>query len=90
MSEVSTIGLDIAKHVFQAHGVDASGRVVFRKKITRSKLMEFFASQPRCVVALEARGFAAQQTEAAVGVAVLNRMLAAGRPKSVRVQRVIT
>jgi len=39
---------------------------------------------------LQARGFAAQQTEAAVGVAVLNRMLAAGRPKSVRVQRVIT
>jgi hypothetical protein len=36
---------------------------------------------------LRARGFAAQQTEAAVGVAVLNRMLVAGRPKSVRVQR---
>ncbi len=56
MSEVSTIGLDIAKHVFQVHGADASGRVVFRKKIPRSKLMEFFASQPRCVVALEACG----------------------------------
>lgn len=50
------IGLDIAKHVFQAHGVDASGRAVFRKKITRSKLIGFFASQPRCVVALEACG----------------------------------
>ena len=56
MAEVSTIGLDIAKHVFQAHGADASGRVVFRKKIIRAKLMEFFASQPRCVVALEACG----------------------------------
>jgi len=56
VSEVSTIGLDIAKHVFQAHGADASGQVVFRKKITRSKLMEFFASQPRCLVALEACG----------------------------------
>jgi len=56
VAEVSTIGLDIAKHVFQAHGADASGRVVFRKKITRAKLMEFFASQPRCVVALEACG----------------------------------
>jgi len=42
VSEVSTIGLDIAKHVFQVHGADASGRVVFRKKIPRSKLMEFF------------------------------------------------
>ena len=56
MAEVSTIGLDIAKQAFQAHGADASGRVVFRKKITRVKLIEFFASQPRCVVALEACG----------------------------------
>lgn len=56
MVEVSTIGLDIAKHVFQAHGADASGRVVFRKKITRAKLIEFLAPQPRCVVALEACG----------------------------------
>ncbi len=38
---------------------------------------------------LRARGFAAQQTEAAIGTAVLNRMLAAGRPKSVRIQRII-
>jgi hypothetical protein len=38
---------------------------------------------------LRSRGFAAQQTEAAIGVAVLNRMLAAGRPNSVRCQRVI-
>jgi transposase len=56
VSEVSTIGLDIAKHVFQAHGADTSGRVVFRKKIARSKLIEFLASQPRCMVALEACG----------------------------------
>ena len=55
-SEVSTIGLDIAEHVCQAHDADASGRVVFRKKVTRGKLVEFFASQPRCVVALEACG----------------------------------
>jgi transposase len=56
VAEVSTIGLDIAKHAFQAHGADASGRVVFRKKIVRAKLMAFFASQPRCLVALEACG----------------------------------
>ncbi|MEO5938121.1 MAG: IS110 family transposase, partial [Sphingomonas sp.] len=48
MSEVSIIGLDIAKHVFQAHGVDASGHVLFRKKISRAKLLPFFATQPRC------------------------------------------
>ena len=56
MSEVSIVGLDIAKHVFQAHGVDASGHVVFRRKIARAKLLPFFAAQPRCQVVLEACG----------------------------------
>ena len=56
MEHVSTIGLDIAKQVFQAHGADASGNVLFRKKITRAKLLDFFASQPPCLVALEACG----------------------------------
>jgi len=56
VTEASTIGLDIAKHVFQAHGADAAGRVVFRKRITRGKLIEFFVAEPRCLVALEACG----------------------------------
>ncbi len=56
MSEVSTIGLDIAKQVFQAHGADISGHVVFRRKLTRAKVIEFFRSQSRCVVAMEACG----------------------------------
>ncbi len=56
MSEVSIIGLDIAKHVFQVHGADASGAAVLRKKISRAKLLPFFTSQPRCRVALEACG----------------------------------
>jgi transposase len=55
MTEVSTIRLDIAKQGFQVHGADASARVVFRKKITRGKLLDLFLSQPRCVVAMEAR-----------------------------------
>jgi transposase len=54
--EVSTIGLDIAKQIFQVHGADASGAVIFRRQIRRVKLLEFFASQPRCVVAMEACG----------------------------------
>ncbi len=54
MGQVSTIGLDIAKHVFQAHGADAGGSVVFRKRLTRAKLLGFFTAQPPCVVALEA------------------------------------
>jgi transposase len=46
----------VAKHVFQTHGADASGQVVFRKKLTRAKLIDFLGSQPRCLVALEACG----------------------------------
>jgi transposase len=56
MSEVSVIGLDLAKHVFQVHGADASGRVVLRKKLRRAQVLEFFGHQPRCVVAMEACG----------------------------------
>jgi transposase len=52
MGEVSTIGLDIAKSVFQIHGVDVDGAVVIRKRITRAKLLEFFAALPPCLVAL--------------------------------------
>lgn len=56
MSEVNTIGLDIAKNVFQAHGADADGRQLFSRRIARGKVLEFFASQPRCLVAMEACG----------------------------------
>jgi transposase len=54
MSEVSVIGLDLAKHVFQLHGADASGRVVLRKRLRRAQVLEFFGRQPRCLVAMEA------------------------------------
>ncbi len=56
MEQITTIGLDIAKHVFQAHGADASGDVVFRKRISRAQLLPFFAAQPCCRVVLEACG----------------------------------
>ena len=58
LSSVTTVGLDLAKHVFQVHGVDASGRVVVGKAIRRNKLLEFFASLPSCLVGLEACGSA--------------------------------
>src|SRR6266568_3355877 len=54
MGEVSTIGLDIAKSVFQIHGVNAAGAVVMRKRITRAKLLEFFAALSPCLVGIEA------------------------------------
>jgi transposase len=54
MGQVSIIGLDLAKSVFQAHGADALGAVVYRKKLRREQVLAFFASQPRCLVAMEA------------------------------------
>jgi len=58
LSEASIIGLDIAKNVFQAHGVDAQGEKLFSRRLSRSKVFEFFANHPRCLVALEACGSA--------------------------------
>jgi transposase len=54
MGEVSTIGLDIAKSVFQVHGVDGAGAVVIRKRISRAKVLEFFGSLSPCLVGIEA------------------------------------
>jgi transposase len=54
MGEVITIGLDIAKSVFQVHGVDGAGAVVIRKRIGRSKVLEFFADLPPCLIGIEA------------------------------------
>ena len=54
MGEVSTIGLDIAKSVFQVHGVDDTGAVVMRKRINRSKVLQFFDELSPCLVGLEA------------------------------------
>jgi transposase len=54
MSKVSTIGLDIAKSVFQVHGVDVAGAVVIRKRVNRAKVLEYFGELPPCLVGIEA------------------------------------
>ena len=54
MDKVSTIGLDIAKSVFQVHGVDAAGAVLIRKRISRAKVLEYFGELPPCLVGIEA------------------------------------
>ncbi len=56
MSQVITIGLDIAKNVFHAHGANERGAMVFSRKLSRGKLLDFFAKQTPCLVALEACG----------------------------------
>src|ERR1051326_1171984 len=54
MGEVTTVGLDLAKHVFQVHGVDAEGASVLRKQLRRAQVLGFFGKLPRCLVGLEA------------------------------------
>jgi transposase len=54
MNEVSIIGIDLAKRVFQLHGAAADGSVVFRKSLSRAQLLPFLAKHPGCLVAMEA------------------------------------
>jgi transposase len=56
MSEIITVGLDLAKNVFQIHGADGAGRAVLRKKLRRMQVLEFFSQLPPCIVAMEACG----------------------------------
>ncbi len=54
MKQVTTVGLDIAKRVFQLHGVDAAGQVVIRRKLRRDGVLVLFAQLPPCLIGLEA------------------------------------
>ena len=54
MKQVTTIGLDLAKKVFQVHGVDAAGVVVLRRSLRRRQVLAFFAKLPSCLVGIEA------------------------------------
>src|SRR5258708_32100752 len=54
MNEVSTVGVDIAKRVFQVHGVDSAGGVSVRRALRRSRRLAWFSRLPRCLVGMEA------------------------------------
>ncbi|WVX50756.1 IS110 family transposase ISMdi12 [Roseobacter fucihabitans] len=54
MSEVSIIGLDLAKNILQAHGAGADGLVVFWRKLSRAELLKFLSELPPCLVAMKA------------------------------------
>jgi transposase len=56
MNQVVSIGVDIAKSVFQLHGLDAQGAVVLRKRLTRARMRAFFEKLARCLVGMEACG----------------------------------
>jgi transposase len=68
MGHVATIGLDIAKSVFQVHGVDAEGRVVIRQKLTRARLLKFFEKLGPCLVGIEACGTAHHWARELIGL----------------------
>ena len=52
MPEIATIGLDIAKNVFQLHGVDRSGKIVLRRALRRSQVLGFFSTLPPCLIGM--------------------------------------
>jgi len=52
--QISTIGIDLAKTVFQVHGVDSAGKVVLAKQLRRPKMLEFFGNLPPCLIGMEA------------------------------------
>lgn len=54
MDHVSTVGLDIAKNVFQVHGVDERGKVVVRRQLRRGQVVKYFAKLPPCLIGMEA------------------------------------
>ena len=56
MQAITTIGLDIAKSVFQVHGIDAEGQVVVRRQLKRRYVLAFFQKIPSCLVGIEACG----------------------------------
>mgnify|MGYP000409805780 CR=1 FL=1 len=54
MSEITTVGLDLAKNVFQVHAVNEAGTVVLRKRLSRSQMPRFFAKLSPCLIGMEA------------------------------------
>ena len=56
--QVSTIGVDLAKNVFQVHGVDSAGKVVITRQLRRKQVIDFFSKIPVCLVGIEACGTA--------------------------------
>ena len=54
MEKITTIGLDIAKSVFQVHGINAAGEAVVRRRLSRGRVIGFFEKLPRCLIGIEA------------------------------------
>jgi transposase len=75
--KITTIGIDLSKQSYSVHGVDADGKAVLRKSFTRSKLLEFMAQLPACLVGLEACGGAHDMARRLIGLKHEVRIMAA-------------
>ena len=56
--KITTVGIDLAKSVFQIHGVDERGKAALRKQLKRAEVLKFFANLPPCLIGMEACGSA--------------------------------
>ena len=56
--KIATVGIDLAKSVFQVHGIDQQGKVMLKKQLKRAQMARFFANLPPCLIGVEARGSA--------------------------------
>jgi transposase len=82
MDQIITIGLDLAKSVFQVHGVDASGSVVVRRQLRRAEVLTFFGGLPPCLVGMEACGSAHHWARSIGALGHRVRLLAASDVKA--------
>jgi transposase len=77
--QITTIGLDIAKNVFQVHGIDAAEKVVVRKQVRRGQVIAFFKALSPCLIGMEACATRARELSAASGCADDDRIDEADR-----------
>jgi len=54
--KATTIGIDLAKHLFQLHGVDQHGKTILKRQLTRNQMLSFFTDQPLCLIGMEVCG----------------------------------
>src|SRR6476646_10767454 len=80
MQTVTTIGLDIAKSVFQVHGIDAEGKVVIRRQLKRRYVLAFFQKLAPCLVGIEACASSHRWSRELKGLGHTVRLPTRGRP----------
>ena len=84
MQTITTIGLDIAKSVFQVHGVDAGGQVIVRRQLKRRYVLTFFQKLSPCLVGIEACALGAPLVARAPGTGSYRAVDAAGLCEALR------